>query len=163
MFPSLLQFSQTVELTEELYEQIQTDFFNEQHTLINDLPTASLMNILPYVKRHESKLLDSRIDEYIYTLEVESLSYLVTQSPPRLENRLLQTNTLSKVKPSSDRAYFIHVVYLYKAVLVIGKLNENHLLVSRAENKQAMLNKDKVDVFPVDISPLAIWSYQKIS
>jgi hypothetical protein len=46
---------------------------------------------------------------------------------------------------------------------VIGKLNENHLLVSRAENKQAMLNKDKVDVFPVDISPLAIWSYQKIS
>jgi hypothetical protein len=163
MFPSLLQFSQTVELTEQLYEQIQTDFFKEQHTLINDLPTARLMDILPYVKRHESRLLDSRIDDYIYTLEVESLSYLVTQSPPRHENRLLPGSTISQVKPSSDRAYFIHVVYLYKAILVIGKLNENYLLVSRAENQQALLDKNKVDVFPVDISPLAIWRYQKVS
>jgi hypothetical protein len=120
------------------------------------------MNFLPYVKRHESKLLDSRIDEYIYTLEVESLSYLVTQSPPRLENRLVQGNTLSKVKPSSDCAYFIHVVYLYKPVLVIGKLNETHFLLSRAENQQSLLHNNKVNVFPVDISPLAIRSYQQI-
>ncbi len=163
MFPSLLQFSQTVELTEELYEQIQTDFFNEQHTPINDLPTASLMTILPYVKRHENRLLDSRIDDYIHTLEVESVSYMVTQSPPTLENRLVQANTPSKVKRSSDRAYFIHVEYLYKPVLVIGKLNETHFLVSRAENQQALLNKNKMDVFPLDISPLAIWSYQQIN
>jgi hypothetical protein len=163
MFPSLLQFSQTVELTEELYEQIQTDFFHQQRIQINDLPQESLINVLAYVKRHEKHLLESRIDDYIHTFEVESLSFMVTQSPPKLENRILQATTISEVKRSSERTYYIHVLYLYKPILVIGKLNKNHYLMSRADNQKAFVDKNKVDVFPVDISDLAIWSYQKIS
>jgi hypothetical protein len=163
MFPALLQFSQTVELTEQLYVQIQTDFFNEQHTHVSDLPPERLMNVLEYVKRHERPLLESRIDDYLHIFEVDSLSFMVTQSPPTIENKVLQGSTISKVKRSSDRTYFIHVVYLYKPYLVIGKLNRTHFLLSRAENQKAFLNKNKVDVFPADISDLAIWSYQKIS
>ena len=163
MFPCLLQFSQTVELTEQLYQQIQTDFYHEQGTQINDLPQESLMNVLPYVKRHEKLLLESRIDDFIHTFEVESVSYMVTQSPPALENRILQQGTLFEVKRSSDRAYFIHIVYLFKPVLALGKLNENHFLFSRAENQKAFLEKSKINAFPVNISGLAIWSYQKIS
>jgi hypothetical protein len=163
MFPSLLHFSQTVELTEGLYEQIQADFFNQQHTHINDLPQESLMHVLSYAKSYESQLLESRIDDYLHTLEIESVSFMVTKSPPTTENRLLQGDTLSKVNLSLNRTYFIHVVYLYKPLLVIGKLNEKQFLVSRAENQQAFLDNNKVDAFPVDITRLAIWRYQKIS
>lgn len=163
MFPSLLQFSQTIELPEQLYEQIQADFFNEQHTRIKDLPQESLMNVLPYVKRYEGYLLESRIDDYLHTFEVESVSFMVTQSVPTLENKVLQGYTLSKANRSSDQTYFIHVVYLYKPILVIGKLNEHQFLASRAENQKAFLGKNKVDVFPVDTSKLAIWGYQMIS
>jgi hypothetical protein len=163
MFPSLLQFSQTVELTEGLYEQIQADFFNQQHTHINDLPQESLMQVLAYAKRYERQVLESRIDDYLHTFEVESVSFMVTQSAPIIDNKLQPGNSLSKVKPSSKRTYFIHVVYLFKPVLGIGKVNASQFLVSRAENQQAFLNNNKVEVFPVDLSGLAIWGYQKIS
>lgn len=162
MFPSLMQFSQTVEVTEQLYAQIHADFLTEQHTDINDLPAESLMDVLEYVKRHEAELKESRIDDYIHTFEIESLSFMVTHSPPAPENMVLQSNQDATVK-ESRRRYFIHAIYFYKPYLVIAKLDKKHYLVSKAENQQALLAKQRIDVFPVNISKLAIWSYQKIT
>ena len=162
MYPSLMQFSQTVELTEQLYAQIQADFLTEQHTHINDLPAENLSSVLEFVKRHEAQLIESRIDDYIHTFEIESLSFMVTKSRPRPENMVLPPNQDSTIEASSRR-YFIHATYFYKPYLVIDKLDKKNYLMSRAENQQAFLAKQKVNVFPVNISKLAIWSYQKIS